>query len=60
MAKPMMMKMDKKYQAECDMRSLMEAKAIQADKSRMAAAKKAAEEQAKKAAAVAKTLKKVK
>lgn len=57
MAKVMSMKPDKKWQAECDMRTLMDAKAIQADKSRMMAAQKAAVEQAKKAAAVAKTLK---
>lgn len=57
MAKMSVPKPDKKWQAECDMRTLMDAKAIQADKARMVAAQKAAVEQAKKAAAVAKTLK---
>jgi len=57
MAKVMSMKPDKKWQAQCDMRTLMDAKAIQSDKARMVAAQKAAEEEAKKAAAVAKTLK---
>lgn len=54
-------KMDKKWQAECDVHTLMLAQEIKADAARMRAAKAAAQEQAKQAAKVAQTMaKKVK
>lgn len=58
MAKPYAIssKPDKKWQAQCDMRTLIDAKAIQSDAARMRQAQAAAQEEAKKAAAVAKTL----
>ena len=37
---------DKKWQAECDMRTLVDAAKIQADRSRLSAARKMASEQA--------------
>lgn len=46
-------KMDKDYQAECDMRSLIEAKKIMADKPRYAAALKKCKEQMAQMATIA-------
>lgn len=51
-----MTKEDKKWQAESDVRTLMQAREIQADAARMRAAKAAAERQAKEAAKVAKAM----
>jgi hypothetical protein len=45
--------MDKDYQAECDMRSLIEAKKIMADKPRYAAALKKCKEQMAQMATIA-------
>lgn len=57
MAKGMQVaKMDKKWQAECDLRTLIQAKEIQANASRLKAAQSAAREEAKKAAQVAKSM----
>lgn len=52
-----MIGMDKKMQAECDLHTLMRAAEIKADPGRMKAAKMAAENQAKEAAKVAKSMK---
>ena len=46
---------DKKWQAQCDMRTLREAQEIQSSKPRLAAAKKEAVEQVKALQAVTKT-----
>lgn len=51
-----MNKPDKKWQAECDLRTLIQAKEIQANAARMKAAQAAAKEEAKKAAQVAKSM----
>jgi hypothetical protein len=51
--------MDKKWQAECDARTLAEAERIKADKQRASKAKKAAVSMANDAAKEAKALKKI-
>ena len=45
MAKAMKMEMDDKWQAECDLRTLMEAEKVKKDAKRMAAVRKMAREQ---------------
>ncbi len=42
---PAMTKVDKEYQAECDLRSLIEAEKIRKDKARLSAAMKSREKQ---------------